>query len=528
MRLIIYHTIVPVFSVLNAVIYMSLDSLGSSRLNTCFIQDHSIGETISIGINSVILALILISYCFIKNLLGCCYGPVFHHLSKVVLVVSISGILCRVLEISHFFFRDSFPITVIGSIANLVWGVSIAVTRLLHPKVIATVKEKFGIQRPAKEKLIDDNTEKEDVMKTIVDMTFEKISDDFAEMFEHLGHKILVQILVLLTLRFREESDREMSIDEALNNHQGTKERKHYGEDYYLELSKITRLSFVHQVYCPDVSLEEYEKETFRCIRRSAGFTREDMIEYYLHRSLLNYDNLRSLTDLSNEGGKSNAFFYSSTNEKIVIKTITCDDRSNFLKFLPAYSRRVFENPESKLVRILGLFKVLPHKQDFIIMENAIPYKKNCVLFDLKGSTVDRHVPKIDSVDPPLGVVLKDLNFKRYGERVRVENKERVVEGIIADMKLLKNNKLMDYSMLLGICQQGRIETRYSVGEGYSIAIIDFFGRYGIRKCTERLWKRYVLRKNKGVSSISSERYYKRIKNYLRTIVVEGLEGVDG
>ena len=95
-------------------------------------------------------------------------------------------------------------------------------------------------------------------------------------------------------------------------------------------------------------------------------------------------------------------------------------------------------------------------------------------------------------------------------------------------MKLLKNNKLMDYSMLLGICQQGRIETRYSVGEGYSIAIIDFFGRYGIRKCTERLWKRYVLRKNKGVSSISSERYYKRIKNYLRTIVVEGLEGVDG
>ena len=239
---------------------------------------------------------------------------------------------------------------------------------------------------------------------------------------------------------------------------------------------------------------------------------------------MLSFENVQSILQVDNKGGKSNSFFYSSNNQKIVIKTISSEERETFLKFLPAYTRRIIEEPESKLVRIFGLFQILPNNQDLIIMENALPNKSDCLIFDLKGSTVDRHVPKVNSEDPPRGIVLKDLNFKRYGKLVNVENKDKVIAGLVADMKLLKDNKLMDYSMLLRIHEGYSPYTRYSVGEGYSIAIIDFFERYGIRKFAERAWKRYALRKKKGVSSISSIKYYRRIKRYLKTIIVGSSE----
>ena len=152
-------------------------------------------------------------------------------------------------------------------------------------------------------------------------------------------------------------------------------------------------------------------------------------------------------------------------------------------------------------------------------MENAVPCKQKCLIFDLKGSTVGRFVPGICSEDPPLGMVLKDLNFKLYGERIFIENREKIEKDLLDDMRLLRNNRLMDYSMIMGIYKDSDIQTRYSLGGGYSIAIIDFFQRYGFRKSAERIWKRYILRKNKGISVVSETKYYQRIKKYIRKIV---------
>lgn len=169
-----------------------------------------------------------------------------------------------------------------------------------------------------------------------------------------------------------------------------------------------------------------------------------------------------------------------------MIKTIKTEEKKSFLRVLPNYAKRVIEHPESKLVRILGLFSILPSKQDFVIMENAIPRKWDCLMFDLKGSTVGRHVGGVDSLNPPKGIVLKDLNFKRFGKKILLNNKEKVFRELVDDIRILKNCKLMDYSILVGIYNDG-IDTRYSVGNGFSIAIIDFFQRYTIRKRLERV-----------------------------------------
>jgi hypothetical protein len=257
-------------------------------------------------------------------------------------------------------------------------------------------------------------------------------------------------------------------------------------------------------------------------IRKISGFDRNAMIE-----SLLNYDNLTALTQIENNGGRSNAFFYTSTNEKIVIKTIDNHECLSFLKFLPKYSRRVFNHPESKLVRIFGLFRILPHMQDFIIMENALIKRNDCLIYDLKGSTVDRYVTGINSEEPPCGLVLKDLNFKRLNEKIRIKNRDAVIKTIIKDMKILSNCKLMDYSMLVGVYQYCP-DTRYRLGDKHSLAIIDFFQRFGFKKHMERVVKRCILRKDKGISAMSPYRYFKRIKEYLRTITVEDFEDTNG
>ena len=77
--------------------------------------------------------------------------------------------------------------------------------------------------------------------------------------------------------------------------------------------------------------------------------------------------------------------------------------------------------PDSKLVRILGVFKVNPMKQNLIIMENLLANKQDCIIFDLKGSKVARLVKGIENPkQPPFGCILKDTNFLLYNRRIQL------------------------------------------------------------------------------------------------------------
>ena len=283
-RLLAYHIFAFLVAGLLIIIFIETESLGISELGTCLIRHNSIGEKLDIAVSIVILALIWTSYFMIKKQLGCCYGPAFHHLSKVVLAVSISGFVSRLLTALLYIQRTSDSqgssyTVLIGSIATLIWGISVAVTRLLHPKVLAKIKEVCGKPQESPEYLIEADKEKEEILKSILQMTLDGAADDIADMFEHLGHKILVQILVLLTLRFREDKEKELGLDEALKEFRGTTQHKHYSVSLYTDLAAELRLPFVDQIYCPDVSLIEFERGIFRCIMRMAGISKEDVLE---------------------------------------------------------------------------------------------------------------------------------------------------------------------------------------------------------------------------------------------------------
>jgi 1-phosphatidylinositol-4-phosphate 5-kinase len=223
------------------------------------------------------------------------------------------------------------------------------------------------------------------------------------------------------------------------------------------------------------------------------------------------------------EGGKSNAFIYTTFDEKFVIKTITKSEKRVFLDMLFKYSERI--SGVSFLIRILGLFKLIPQNQHFIIMENILPKKENSLIFDLKGSLDNRKTLTIKGT--PTGIVLKDQNFLESNLKVKLSKPqaEQVVKTLQDDFNFLQNQGLMDYSVLLGIYQiPPVIENRYMFKDGnqvYSIGVIDILQEYNFSKFSEEKLKK-IYKKNSSVLSVAEPNsYFKRISNFLDMVITD-------
>ena len=185
-------------------------------------------------------------------------------------------------------------------------------------------------------------------------------------------------------------------------------------------------------------------------------------------------------------------------------------------QILDGYVERV-NSPGSRLARIVGVYRLKPIDQDFIIMENLISNKANAVAFDIKGSSHDRLVPgKFDYSQPPYGRVLKDLNLRHSGFKFNLDPspKEILINEINKDFKMLAENGIMDYSVLVAFYQDGvQKKTRYDINgisDLYSIGIIDFLQRYNIQKRSETYLKKILFR-NEEISSEEPMLYCNRI-----------------
>lgn len=249
-----------------------------------------------------------------------------------------------------------------------------------------------------------------------------------------------------------------------------------------------------------------------------------------INSSLINLQNYFKLINLPCEsGGRSDSFVYSTYDNKYIIKTIKNSEAKLFLnKFLPSYLSRVHSS-SSRLSRIYGAFKVYPQKQYVIIMENILYNKDKSLIFDIKGSKLDREIKNIlDPKNPPLGTVMKDINFIKLGYRFDIEDsvKKTIVENLIDDFSVLKNAGIMDYSILLGIYKETTKDeedemNRYSMkmknGDVVSIGVIDLFQIYNLSKFSEKTVKG-VLNKKEDISSMNPEDYYMRICQFTRAI----------
>lgn len=318
----------------------------------------------------------------------------------------------------------------------------------------------------------------------------------------------MLKILACLTLRFEAEGA-EVDRHEKYSI-------SYFSESQFFGIINVPGIIGIedrnpYTVYNPSIGILDYMPEIFKDIRR----------RYQIHSSILKNsfftkENIKKLSRLhSLEGGKSNSFIFNTKNGIFTIKVITDSEVQNFLNLLPDYYKRI-KSSSSKLVKIFGLFRILPEKLNILLMQNLIPNRKNYVIFDLKGSQQDRIVT-IEKF-PIAGIVLKDLNLKETGVKILLNrDTESVMFALKKDFEILQNCQLVDYSIILAIDKSKfRNPDAIFYDERVTIGIIDFLQDYNFYRKAEYAFK--LIRAQKNFSMTNPQEYCRRICLFLNEI----------
>ena len=156
-------------------------------------------------------------------------------------------------------------------------------------------------------------------------------------------------------------------------------------------------------------------------------------------------------------------------------------------------------------------------------MENILPHKEKAIIFDLKGSLVDRFVEGYEGI--PTGKVLKDQNFITSHLKILLEEKQiaEIIKEIHIDVEILMSEHIMDYSILIGFYDKeiDNKENRYIINykdKSYTLGIIDILQEYNFVKITEQKLKA-IYKKNSIMMSVADPiMYFERIVHFLSNI----------
>ena len=157
----------------------------------------------------------------------------------------------------------------------------------------------------------------------------------------------------------------------------------------------------------------------------------------------------------SDASGKSSSWFFCSDDSRFLVKTCTSAEMNVLLNILGEYGAYATENRHtSMLPQYYGLYtiEVGSRSAHFIIMNYWFATMHEIgVRYDLKGSTKGRRAGAKEKAKGP-AAVLKDLDFLE-NEDHKVESKlaAQVKRAIEKDVQFLEDNRLIDYSMMLGL-----------------------------------------------------------------------------
>ena len=178
-----------------------------------------------------------------------------------------------------------------------------------------------------------------------------------------------------------------------------------------------------------------------------------------LHASLSPKYNRNMIFKSGKGAGKSGSFFFYSHDRQFIIKTMTKGELELVLKLLPNLSEHFINNPTSLLAKIFGVFTIETFRVDkvyVLLMENTLQLhdvEQLRNIFDLKGSTVNRLVTGCTKPSD----TLKDINFLKIKKRnpnltkMSSQTSLKLATIMSKDVRFLRQNNLMDYSLLLGI-----------------------------------------------------------------------------
>ena len=165
-----------------------------------------------------------------------------------------------------------------------------------------------------------------------------------------------------------------------------------------------------------------------------------------------------------------------------------------------------------------------------VVIENMLSKCENPVVFDLKGSLLNRErfqetFSNLESM--PRNQVMKDLDFLR---NVRVLNfnedsSKKIFEAIEKDTYMLQSFGIMDYSLLLAIdfSSESLSTSKYLFTTSDSLkvylAIIDFAQTFNYNKRIEKSFKKFKTRRSsREISSMPPVPYRERFLDLVKSI----------
>ncbi|KAK9713824.1 hypothetical protein RND81_06G053700 [Saponaria officinalis] len=159
-----------------------------------------------------------------------------------------------------------------------------------------------------------------------------------------------------------------------------------------------------------------------------------------------------ALRELSSPG-KSGSCFFLTQDDKFMIKTVRKSEVKVLLRMLQGYFQHVYRYENSLLTKFYGVHCVKPiggPKTRFIVMGNLFCSEHRIHRrFDLKGSRYGRTIDKTEGeIDET--TTLKDLDLD-FLFRLQKNWHQELIMQIERDCEFLEAEKIMDYSLLVGI-----------------------------------------------------------------------------
>eukprot|EP00401_Gymnodinium_catenatum_P024670 CAMPEP_0117618672 /NCGR_PEP_ID=MMETSP0784-20121206/86222_1 /TAXON_ID=39447 /ORGANISM="" /LENGTH=886 /DNA_ID=CAMNT_0005422539 /DNA_START=36 /DNA_END=2696 /DNA_ORIENTATION=+ len=195
---------------------------------------------------------------------------------------------------------------------------------------------------------------------------------------------------------------------------------------------------------------------------------------------------------------KSGEFFFFSSDQRFLVKTISEDEARVLFRMLPEYQSHMRRVPRSTMVRYASLIRMSVDSTSwtyFSIMRSVFdPACSITETYDVKGSLFKRHMKKGEKVG-------KDADWADKGLRLELEDSVRreLRAAHEEDANFLKRFGVMDYSLLIGIHRLEKGETGgtgWREGGGvwdrststvYFVGLIDFLISYGLKKKAEHV-----------------------------------------
>jgi len=297
----------------------------------------------------------------------------------------------------------------------------------------------------------------------------------------------------------------------------------------------------------------------FKRIRESFGVSSDEYLDALGTERFLGNLFLGKLTPFRTiySTGRSGSVFFTSNDGKFYVKTIPEEEDVVFRRILRSYFYYISEYPSTLITRFFGLHRIRFGNgpwMSFVVMANLFAGSDLTIheIYDLKGSTVNRHVEVKPSEDRS-AVALKDNDFRRTLKLGRA--KPVFLEQIERDVRWMESHNICDYSLLVGLhlpeYEEGapaKFEEEKSLdeligdkapykqhgtllfkhfkrgilsadkSEVYFIGIIDTLTEYNYKKKGELLAKSLIHHPD-GISAASPTRYRKRYLKYVTHII---------